>query len=42
MQVIETRIDTASDEYQRRYEHNQRLVDELKESLRKARDERSE
>ena len=42
MQVIETRVDTSSDEYKRRYEHNVGLVAELRENLRKAAEERSE
>ena len=42
MQVLDTRIDTASDEYRRRFEHHERLVAELRENLRKAREDRSE
>ncbi|MDD5713118.1 MAG: carboxyl transferase domain-containing protein [Smithellaceae bacterium] len=41
MDVIETRIDTASDEYRKNYEMMTALVSELKEELRKARDDRS-
>ena len=42
MEVIETRIDTTSDEYKANYEHMERLVAELKAELKKAREDRSE
>ena len=42
MQLLESRVDTASDEYQRRYAHHEGLVAELRENLRKAREDRSE
>src|SRR5512137_823536 len=40
MDVIETNIDTTSDEYRRNFESMEALVSELKEELRKARDDR--
>ncbi|HON96553.1 MAG TPA: carboxyl transferase domain-containing protein, partial [Deltaproteobacteria bacterium] len=40
MDVIETRIDTNSDEYKRNFEAMELLVADLKEELRKAREER--
>lgn len=42
MHVIETQVDTKSDEYRRNYEHMERLVAELKAELKKAREDRSE
>ena len=42
MDVIETRIDTKSDEYKKNYESMEVLVSELKEELRKTRDYRSQ
>ncbi len=42
MQVIETRIDTRSDEYKRNFEQMEKLVTELKAELKKAREDRSE
>jgi len=42
MEVIETRISTASDEYKANYEHMERLVAELKAEMKKAREDRSE
>ena len=42
MDVIETRIDTNSDEYKKNYESMESLVAELKEELRIAREERSQ
>ncbi len=42
MNVIESRTDTNSDEYKARYEHMEKLVAELNEELRKAREDRSE
>ena len=41
MDVIETRIDTKSDEFKRNHEAMEGLVAQLKEELRKARDDRS-
>ena len=41
MEVIETRIDTGSDEFRKNRESMEMLVDELKEELRKAREDRS-
>jgi 3-methylcrotonyl-CoA carboxylase beta subunit len=42
MEVIETRISTASDEYKANYAHTERLVAELKAEMKKAREDRSE
>jgi acetyl-CoA carboxylase carboxyltransferase component len=42
MDVIETRIDTQSDEFRRNFGAMETLAAELKEELRKARDDRSE
>ncbi|MFA5064276.1 MAG: carboxyl transferase domain-containing protein [Dehalococcoidia bacterium] len=42
MDVIETKIDTTSDEYRRNYDSMVARVAELKEELRKARDDRSQ
>ncbi len=42
MEVIESRIDTNSDEYKENYETMERLVADLKAELKKAREERSE
>ena len=42
MEVIETRISTASDEYKANYAHMERLVAELKAEMKKAREDRSE
>ena len=42
MDVIETRIDTQSPEYQENYTHNEALVARLNEALRQARENRSE
>jgi acetyl-CoA carboxylase carboxyltransferase component len=42
MEVLESRIDTTSDEYKANYEHMERLVADLKAELKKAREERSE
>jgi acetyl-CoA carboxylase carboxyltransferase component len=42
MEVIETRIDTASDEYKANYEAMEKLVTDLKAELKKAREDRSE
>jgi len=42
MEVIETKIDTSSDEYRRNYESMVARVAELKEELRKAREDRSQ
>ncbi|MFA5079286.1 MAG: carboxyl transferase domain-containing protein, partial [Dehalococcoidia bacterium] len=42
MEVIETKIDTSSDEYRRNYDSMVARVSELKEELRKARDDRSQ
>ena len=42
MEIIETRISTASDEYKANYEHMERLVAELKAEMKKAREDRSE
>ena len=42
MEVIQTRINTNSDEYKTTFAHNQGLVDELTERLRVAREVRSE
>ncbi len=42
MDVIETKIDTSSDEYRRTYDSMVARVAELKEELRKARDDRSQ
>ncbi len=41
MDVIETKIDTKSDEYLKNYEAMESLVVNLKEELRIARDDRS-
>jgi acetyl-CoA carboxylase carboxyltransferase component len=40
MDVIQTKIKTSSDEYRRNYDSMESLVSELKEELRKARDDR--
>ena len=40
MVVIETKINTTSDEYRRNYDAMEALVSELKEELRKAREDR--
>jgi 3-methylcrotonyl-CoA carboxylase beta subunit len=40
MDVIETKIDTTSDEYRRNFDSMETLVSELKEELRIARDDR--
>lgn len=42
MEIIESRVDTASDEFKANYERMQELVGGLKAELRKAREERSE
>ena len=42
MEVIESRIDTGSDEYKANYRHMEKLVAELKAELKKAREDRSE
>lgn len=42
MDVIESRTDTSSDEYKNNYEAMETLVGELREELRKAREDRSE
>jgi len=42
MEVIESKIDTAGDEYKANYAAMEEMVTTLKEELRKARDERSE
>lgn len=42
MEVIETRIDTSSDEYRANYEAMETLVTDLKAELKKAREDRSE
>lgn len=42
MDVIESRIDTSSDEYKKNYAAMETLVGELNEELRKAREDRSE
>ncbi|MBN2180104.1 MAG: methylcrotonoyl-CoA carboxylase [Deltaproteobacteria bacterium] len=42
MDIIETRIDTKSDEYKKNYESMEALVSEMKEELRKAREDRSQ
>jgi acetyl-CoA carboxylase carboxyltransferase component len=42
MEVIETRIDTTSDEYKANYEAMEKLVIDLKAELKKAREDRSE
>jgi 3-methylcrotonyl-CoA carboxylase beta subunit len=42
MEVIETRISTAGDEYKANYAHTERLVAELKAEMKKAREDRSE
>ncbi len=42
MDVIESRIDTKSDEFKANYEAMEQKVEELREELRKAREERSE
>ncbi len=42
MEVIESRIDNASDEYKANYAHMEKLVADLKAELKKAREERSE
>jgi len=42
MDVIETRIDTASDQYKRNYEEMQALVDDLSEEIDRTWNERSE
>ncbi len=42
MEVIETRINTNSPEYQENYRHNQQLVAKLKEELKRAQEDRSE
>jgi acetyl-CoA carboxylase carboxyltransferase component len=42
MEVIETRISTASDEYKANYAQMERLVAELKAEMKKAREDRSE
>ena len=42
MDVIESKIDTTSDEYRKNYESMETLVSVLKEQLRIAREERSE
>ncbi|MFA7247977.1 MAG: carboxyl transferase domain-containing protein, partial [Dehalococcoidia bacterium] len=42
MDVIETKIDTSSDEYRRNYDSMVARVAEVKEELRKARDDRSQ
>lgn len=42
MEVIESHIDTHSDEFKANYESMEQLVEELKTELKKARDERSE
>ncbi|MBI4699660.1 MAG: methylcrotonoyl-CoA carboxylase [Deltaproteobacteria bacterium] len=41
MDVIESRVETRSDEYRANYEHMEKLVAELKSELAKAREERS-
>ncbi len=41
MEVIESRIDTASDEYRRNFDAMETLVTDLREELRKAREDRS-
>lgn len=42
MEVIETKIDTSSEEYKENYGHMQALVADLKKELEKARNQRSE
>ena len=42
MEVIDTRIDVRSDEFKANYEAMEKMVDELSDELRKAREERSE
>ena len=42
MEIIETRISTASDEYKANYAQMERLVAELKAEMKKAREDRSE
>ncbi len=42
MEVIESQVDTGSDEYKANYERMQELVGELKVELKKAREDRSE
>jgi len=42
MEVIESRIDTSSDEFKANYETMARLVEDLKAELKKAREDRSE
>jgi acetyl-CoA carboxylase carboxyltransferase component len=42
MEIIESRIDTGSDEFKANYETMEKLVADLKAELQKARDERSE
>jgi acetyl-CoA carboxylase carboxyltransferase component len=42
MEVIESRIDTTSDEYKANYAHMEKLVADLKAELKRAREERSE
>jgi acetyl-CoA carboxylase carboxyltransferase component len=42
MEVIESRIDTSSDEHKANFEAMEKLVTELREELRKAREDRSE
>ena len=42
MEVIESRIDTSSDDYKANYEHMEKMVAELKAELKKAREDRSE
>jgi 3-methylcrotonyl-CoA carboxylase beta subunit len=42
MDAIETRVDTSSEEYRRNFEAMQRLVEEVRRELERARSERSE
>jgi acetyl-CoA carboxylase carboxyltransferase component len=42
MEVIESRIDTSSEEYEKNYAHMEALVANLRQELEKARNERSE
>lgn len=42
MEFIESRIDTSSDEFRANYEHMEKLVEELRAELKKAREDRSE
>lgn len=42
MEVIESRIDTGSDEYKANYRHMEKLVASLRAELKKAREDRSE